>query len=298
MTINKPVEIPASRTRRFRVLSLGAGVQSTCVYLMVMAGEIPTIDCAVFADTGDEPDEVYRHLDWLRGLGGPKIHIVKASETSLGDSLLKGQNSTGQSFASIPAFTAKDEGVKMGIVRRQCTSEYKLKPIERFVRRDMIGGKAGAHVPKNTHVTQLIGISLDEVKRAHQVIANNEHAWSSPEFPLLIAGMTRADCLAWMDARGFPRPPRSACVFCPYKRDREWLALKIGDSKGWARAVQIDEALRSPGVIVNRNLNQKLYLHDECRPLSEIDFEARIDAKTGDHVQLGFWSECQGMCGN
>jgi hypothetical protein len=37
----------------YRVLNLGAGVQSTALYLMYVKGEIqPQIDCAIFADTG------------------------------------------------------------------------------------------------------------------------------------------------------------------------------------------------------------------------------------------------------
>ncbi len=49
-----------------RVLSLGAGVQSTTLALMAAHGEIgPMPDCAIFADTGWEPAAVYEHLDWL-----------------------------------------------------------------------------------------------------------------------------------------------------------------------------------------------------------------------------------------
>ncbi|GAA5542298.1 MULTISPECIES: hypothetical protein [Brucella] len=52
---------------RLRVLSLGAGVQSTMLALMAAHGEIgPMPDCAIFADTGWEPKAVYEHLAWLR----------------------------------------------------------------------------------------------------------------------------------------------------------------------------------------------------------------------------------------
>jgi hypothetical protein len=40
----------------YRVLNLGSGVQSTTLYLMYLIGEItPGIQCAIFADTGEEP---------------------------------------------------------------------------------------------------------------------------------------------------------------------------------------------------------------------------------------------------
>ena len=48
---------------RLRALSLGAGVQSTTLALMASHGEIgPMPDCAIFADTGWEPQAVYDHL--------------------------------------------------------------------------------------------------------------------------------------------------------------------------------------------------------------------------------------------
>lgn len=49
-----------------RVLSCGAGVQSSTVLLMAVEGELPPIDVAIFADTGLEPPDVYAWLDVLR----------------------------------------------------------------------------------------------------------------------------------------------------------------------------------------------------------------------------------------
>ncbi len=50
----------------YHILNLGAGVQSTALYLMFCRGDIePTIDYAIFADTGEEPQAVYAHLEWL-----------------------------------------------------------------------------------------------------------------------------------------------------------------------------------------------------------------------------------------
>ena len=91
---------------------------------MFLNGELDeTIDYAVFADTQEEPESVYAHLDWLRSLGGPPI--LTATAGKLGDDLIHGKNSTGQRFASIPAFTSATPGVTGGMLRRQCTAEYK-----------------------------------------------------------------------------------------------------------------------------------------------------------------------------
>ena len=51
---------------RFNYLSLGAGVQSSALALMLALGEItPQVDGAIFADTQAEPLEVYQWLDYL-----------------------------------------------------------------------------------------------------------------------------------------------------------------------------------------------------------------------------------------
>src|SRR4051794_37218529 len=67
---------------RLRILSLGAGVQSTTVLLLALCGEFPhRLDCAIFADTGWEPKGVYEHLQWLEGKakeGGIPVHRVSA----------------------------------------------------------------------------------------------------------------------------------------------------------------------------------------------------------------------------
>ena len=82
--------------------------------------------------------------------------------------------------------------------------------------------------------------------------------------------ITRAMCQQRLKAFGVPHEvPRSACVFCPYHSNEEWRWLRDNDPAGFQRAVEIDMALRTPGNIVNRNLEQKLYVHRSCVPLAE-----------------------------
>src|SRR5947209_9179209 len=220
-----------------RILNLGAGVQSTTVYLMYVRGEIqPGIECAIFADTCEEPASVYAHLEWLKSLGGPPI-IVR-SIGRLGDDLVLGRNSTGGRFASIPAFTAAVEGSKAGMVRRQCTKEYKIEVIERCLRRELLGLQKGQRVPKGTRVVQIYGIWLDEAGRSIRIRERLEdRAWLTPEFPLIDRSMTRGDCIAWLGNFGVPHEvQKSACVFCPVKSKAEWRRLRDTGPSGGARA--------------------------------------------------------------
>jgi hypothetical protein len=277
-------------------LNLGAGVQSTTVYLMYVRGEIqPGIECAIFADTGEEPASVYAHLEWLKSLGGPPI-IVR-SIGRLGDDLVLGRNSTGGRFASIPAFTAAIEGSKAGMVRRQCTKEYKIEVIERYLRRELLGLQKGQRVPKGTRIVQVYGISLDEAGRSIRIRERLEdRTWLTPEFPLIDRLMTRGDCLTWLEAFGVPHEvQKSACVFCPFKSNAEWRRLRDTDPAGWARAVEVDTALRVGGAVANRKLDQKLYVHRSCVPL-DIAHLGDADPRQY-HLGLNWASECAGMCG-
>lgn len=176
---------------RLRALSLGAGVQSTTLALMAAHGEIgPMPDCAIFADTGREPQAVYDHLAWLTSpnvLPFP-VHIV--SDGNIREQLIAAGQ--GNRWASIPAFAKTvtpagavvpvfdedDEGelievvtrktttetVSIGMIRRQCTTDYKIVPIRRKVRE--LAGQTRKRFPSFPVVECWIGISTDEIVRA------------------------------------------------------------------------------------------------------------------------------------
>lgn len=116
---------------------------------------------------------------------------------------------------------------KLGMGRRQCTSEYKLKPIRRKMR-ELSGLAKGARC-KEIVVTQWIGISRDEIMR----MKPSRDAWCLNRFPLVDLGVTREDCLRWMRDRQYPRPPRSACTFCPYHSNAEWRDLRDSQPEAW-----------------------------------------------------------------
>ena len=297
-----------SGKRQFHVLNLGAGVQSTTLALLFADGSLMDssgspirIDCAIFADTQEEPEDeghsVYSHLEWLKAkLPYP---VIVRSAGKLGDHLLKGVNSSGGRFASIPAFTLgrkKDGSTKVSKTRRQCTRDYKICEVEKGIRRDLLGLKQRQLVPKDVVVHQYIGISLDESGRMLRAQARQREKptkWARFHYPLIESlRWTRADCRAFLADKVPHRVPRSACVFCPFHDNEEWQRIKERNGRDWKRAVEIDRALRIPGNVVNRKLNQQLFLHRACVPLDQIDF---TKDRNGDRSMAG---ECQGMCGS
>lgn len=283
--------LPASAPRRtpspmirLRVLSLGAGVQSTALALMAAQGEIgPMPDCAIFADTGWEPQAVYDHLAWLRSpnvLPFP-IHIVSAGDLRA-DLVRAGE---GERWASIPAFTRTVRGgrVEIGMIRRQCTTNYKIVPIRRKVR--SLAGLTRRRSPSLPIVEQWIGISFDEVVR----MKPSREPWQINRWPLIERRMTRQDCLRWLARQGYPTPPKSSCIGCPYHSDAMWRQLRDEDPSAWADAVAIDHAIRT-GL---RGIRGEVFLHRSAVPLEEADLRTPADLGQRDL----FMNECEGLCG-
>lgn len=273
----------------YRVLSLGLGVQSTALYLLGLEGRVE-FNWAVNADPGDEPAAVYRHLDWLIEQNGIPI-LVRGKGYKLGDTLLTGTNGRGGRFASIPAFTRRPDGDE-GITRRMCTKEFKTEVIDKAIRREILMLKPRQRVPRGMRVIQLIGISLDEKYRAGRIYKRfvGREGWRC-EFPLLDMGWTRNQCLEYLRERVPHTVQKSACVYCPYRSNAEWRWLKENDPAGWERAVAVDTALRVPGNVVNRNIDQPMYLHRSLTPLRMVDLTEK------DTLNLFSAKECQGVCG-
>lgn len=274
----------------YNILNLGAGVQSTFLYLAWDTLGLPTLDCAIFADTQEEPQDVYEHLRWLKSLN--RAPILTGTAGKLGDHLKTGTNTTGGRFAAIPAFTT--DGVKKGRTRRQCSKEYKIEVIGKVMRREVLGLMPG-RTPKGVRVNQYIGISLDEAGRARRLQLIPCPKYLSRNFPLVEKFITRAHCETWLMDRVPHKVPRSACVFCPFHSDPEWLRIKSNPAD-WARAVEIDEVLRTTGAVANRAMNQTMYVHRSCQPLVQIEFKP---AATPYEAQgnFNFAPECLGVCG-
>ncbi len=269
-----------SSPHQLRILSLGAGVQSTTIALMAERGEIPSLDHAIFADTQSEPSAVYRHLDWLRPQLSFPVHIVTAG--SLRQEIYDASAGKRGAWGRPPLFIVNPDGSD-GMTRRQCTVDYKIDPIMRKVR-ELAGIARGARGPKSVVVEQVIGISLDEAHRMRDA----RFRWVRHEYPLVDRRMTRGACLAWLERHGYPRAPKSACTFCPYHYGAMWAEMKATDPESFADAVAIDAALRSGKHFMLRGTP---YIHRQRIPLSEVDF-----SHVGKQPDL-FGNECEGVCG-
>lgn len=263
------------------IISLGAGVQSSTMALMAARGEItPMPDCAIFADTQAEPQSVYRWLDWLETqLPFPVHRVTQGNFAQEATRLRTSKAGTKYQKHSPPAFTSEN-GRPTGLLMRQCTQDFKLAPLYREYRR--LGGR-------KTGCTQWIGISWDEVHRMKEP-PEGMRGWLSNRFPLVDLHITRHQCLAWMEDKGYPKPPRSACVFCPYHSNTEWLRIKREEPDAFQFAVNWERRLQDVFAQVE-GFRGEVFLHRELQPLDTIDF-----AKPDPQMDM-FGNECEGMCG-
>ena len=260
-----------------RVISLGAGVQSTTMALMAAHGEItPMPDCAIFADTQWEPCKVYVHLDWLEKQLPFPVHRVTAG--SIVDHIERNSNYSGQRFASFPWFTANG-----GMVRRQCTREFKVDPVAKKVR-ELLSYRPRQRIPTKS-AEMWIGISMDEAIR----MKPSRNNWQVNRWPLVEKEISRRHCLAWMHEHGYPTPPKSSCIGCPYHSDDYWRKMKQVSPKEWDEACRVDTILRNGG----HKMKYQQFMHRSLVPLSDADLSTLED-----HGQLNlFNNECEGMCG-
>ena len=279
---------------KWNVLNLGAGVQSSALALMAAKREItPMPDFAVFADTQAEPQSVYEWLEYLEDqLPFPVHRVTKGNLTD--DSLTPAvatarakHYAEGEKYMRriIPLFGLMPDGSKTAAVGRSCTSDYKIRMLEKIIK-EKIKIK---HGEKKVKVTQWVGISWDEMQRMKEARV----PWTQLRFPLIERRIHRHDCIKWMLDNGYPEPPRSACVYCPFHSDKEWRRLRDKEPHEFAKAIKFDKEIRNLSKM-DSQLKMEVYLHSSCRPLDEIDFDS--DEDKGQQV-WDFKSECEGMCG-
>lgn len=226
-----------------KILSLGWGVQSWTLAAMSALGELEKVDLAIHSDTTWERSETYEFAkEWTGWLKERGIKVITVSDAE--------QAARVSTYATdIPAFTLKDG--KKGMLYRQCTQRWKIVPARRAIRKEM--KKRGISLKPNV-IEQWFGITLDEKKR----VTESDVKYIKHRYPLLEKEFSRDDCKAWLQANNLPIPVKSACIFCPYRKNDEWKRMRDSDLQA---AIEVDEAIR------NARSPYKLYIHSSRKPL-------------------------------
>ena len=281
-------------TPKMKIQSNGMGTQSLAMYLMSSTGVLPRFDYSIFVDTGKEKPRTYEMLIWLQKWqkknNGIPLIIIK--EKNLYNDLIIGTNSSGNRFAPIPAFT-KSPNNEQGILRRQCTNEYKIAQIQKKIKELQGKGKNQMF----DRFFNFIGISLEELKRVSRPLITREirifpfcNYVTTKQKGKIFGdkffqgyGMSRSNIRRWLKENDYPDPGKSSCAFCPFMNDKEWLEIKK-DKKVWGEIVFLDKQIRNSS---KKGIIQPIFLHESLVPLDEVDFIEN---------QTNLFDECEGFC--
>jgi hypothetical protein len=281
------------------VLNMGAGRQSVGILALVKLGRLPRPDLIVHANTGHERKGTLLYIENVliplcKKMGIPFIIVENGS---IRDDTLRSVRE-GTRVAQAPYFVKKPTG-KPGMLRRICTSEYKIVAIERGIKQ-FLGVKRGHRVHTKArpyYVEQWIGIATEEAQRT----SDSHRVWTELTYPLLQLEMSTADCIEVIKEAGLPVPIKSACIACPFRSNSSWAYMKANQPEEFADAVEFDRMLRWPDG--DGRLNWKVganendapgrvrgalypaYVHNSCVPLEDINF---VDDGTGENFGGAF----------
>jgi len=176
-----------------RVLSLGAGVNSTALLVLKAQGKVD-FDLAIFADTGGEQPETYQYIEeTIKPFC--KKHNIDLRIVYRENSPLLYQDNMQKKI--IPT-----------TVWRSCSDHFKKRVIRSYLIQNY-GGE---------DIVTLIGFCKGEENRAK----NNDCGSISP---LINMGIDREGCIKIIKEAGLPVPIKSGCFFCPYQPAKSWLNL-------------------------------------------------------------------------
>ena len=138
------------------------------------------------------------------------FEVIRVNNGNIRDNILQGRMPNGSRFLGIPAFLRNPDD-STGILKRQCTSEYKTRPIYEYLR-SRLGLKPGRRAPRDVQVEMWLGISADEAIRQKP----DREEWVTKRYPLVKLGFTRAQLINWFK-KNYPgrELPSSSCIGLP-----------------------------------------------------------------------------------
>lgn len=266
-----------------RVISYGGGVQSTALIVLAVQGRIGQVDAALFSNVGDDSE----HPETLRYVR--EIMIPWAAERGLPVHELHRTMKDGTRRTLWQEITAEDSRAIKIPVRmdgtnapgnRSCTSDYKIKVVNRWLRQN------GAS--KTNPAEVLIGISTDEFHRANN---RRPEPTQIAGYPLLDHGFDRVDCQNIIAEAGLPVPPKSSCFFCPFHRLQTWREMRRDEPKLFWKSVELERTINGKREKLSR---APVYLTDRLMPLDEAAHEAGPTLFDQEHFNEGKCDE--GYC--
>lgn len=275
------------QSKPFKALSWGMGAPSTSLGVLSALGHLDPLDLIITADTAWERKATYEardfYIEWFRD-HGMRVEVIE-------DQDIRVQGAA--EHVHMPFWTSTG-----GPLRRQCTREFKIRPIKRRVREIMGYDRSRPPHPPAGAVETWLGYTWEEVGRQRE----SDVSYITHRYPLIKKRWTRENCQGFLAGLGLPVPVKSACVGCPYRTAGEWVELKLESPGEFQDAVDFDEANRVSEELARAGRDTDyLYILKDPRtdnpvPLKDADLEAMAawQKRKGTQGMLNF---CEGPCG-
>lgn len=212
-------------------VAFGAGLNSTAMLIGAVFQGQP-IDLILFADTGNERPETYKHRDqvseWLQAHGYPAVETVSRD----GDYESLGDRCKGEDMGPSLAY---------GFRHKACSQKWKVAPQRKRIQNWEPARRAW---DQDEYVIKLIGYDVGETHR-YQEAYDDQNGYAF-EYPLVDWRWDRDDCervIAFAD--GICMPPKSSCYFCPSMKPEEILQLRRRHPDLYEDAIEIENAMQS-----------------------------------------------------
>mgnify|MGYP003134606335 CR=1 FL=1 len=219
------------------VLSFGGGVNSTGLLVGLVERSVP-VDRILFADTGAERPDVYRHVEevsqWAQRSGYPAIETVRwmrKRTTYLAES---------GTFLSLEQFCIKTKSLpSLAYGMKGCSVKWKAQ-VQDGVVKDW--KDARQRWERGEKVVRLLGYDAAE---AHRAAKDRDNKWFAFRYPLIDWDWDREDCQEAIARAGLQPAAKSACFFCPAHSEKEIAQLGRLYPELLQRALAIEENAES-----------------------------------------------------
>ena len=279
-----------------KILSCGAGMQSSALHLMSCENalakkrgeppvwpQVPIYDISIFCDLGFEPPWVARQVKFLEDAGHscgvPLVILHSPLYTDFMENF--GERRT----ISIPWWTIREDGHKSKMPRN-CTIDYKVELISKYVRWELLGYKKGQRLreeDKKAHEMHM-GFSAEEARRCKE----SPNPMFVNRFPLVEMGLTRADNFAYIKDVWGLETKASACTFCPFHKNYFFKFLKENEPEQYAQLVEMDELLRDKNP--KPPMDSDLFISRSRERIEDLTDEDCNDAECFEYCGRQIWN--------
>jgi hypothetical protein len=220
------------------IFSCGGGVQSTACLVLAAQGAIP-YRTFVFANVGNhaESPDTIRYIEqvlkpYAAQHGIEWIDVQRSRRDGTPVDLYQDLH---RPIRSIDIPMRMSNGAPGN---RNCTVEFKIKPIAKWIKRNSPGCTLGK------------GISTDE---PHRATPSRESDGYISAYPLIEMGVSRSDCLRIVREAGLPQPPKSSCWFCPYKTTDQWITMRREKPELFAATAELERMLNQKRAVIGKD---------------------------------------------